>query len=1406
MTVVDADRTIQLAVSHPPTWALRRYGEHPVLHATPAPTGDRLHHLFEERCDRLRRTRQDHRLAVEAGTESLTFAQLDALADRTARYLAARGVRAGDRVGLLVDRSVWAYASMLAVLKLGAAYVPFDRQFPIDRIEYMVDDAKVTTILTVAVHAPSLLSIGIQVIALDQARPAIEAEPAGRYRNPGPGRTAAGGDDLCYIIYTSGSTGRPKGVPITHANATNFVRVAAELYGLTTDDRVYQGLTLAFDFAVEEIWVPLVSGATLVPAPDGMTLLGPDLTDFLVARRISALCCVPTLLATVEPDLPGLTFLLVSGEACPDELANRWHAPGRRFLNVYGPTEATVSATWTELTPDGRVTIGGPLPTYSVVILSLDGPPRALPRGQVGEIGIAGPGLAPGYLNRDDKTAAAFVDDFIGIDDNPSGRIYRTGDLGRINAANEVEYLGRIDSQVKIRGYRIELDEIGSSLLEVPGVAQAVVVDRTTPAGITELAAYWTRRPGAGALDPHQLDRWLRDRLPPYMVPTTYTELDELPMLPSNKVDRTRLPEPAARGSKPRPGPEPAPPQSTAPPPADGLEAHLASVVGRVLGLEAVPGDGDWFDDLAATSLLLVHIANELRTEPRFAELAVRDLYEHPSVAALARHLRTVGADAPHGPASAGAVAPAEAATTRSVPGPPALLRPGSIDPGGARRAARQHLVCGALQTAWIVAGLSLALVAVVLAGDWVLAAATIGTAAGRSVVVGPGLSVAAWLLLLGLKWTLVGRWRPGAVPVWSAGYLRRWAARTVIRANPGRLLAGSPLYNVHLRLLGARIGPGVSIWSTTVPVCTDLLTIGANAVVQADTSFTGWSLEGGQLVTGPVSVAACAQVGEGTVLDVGAQVGAYATVAHASCVAAGQRIPAFQTWHGSPAEPAPHGYRFVPDLPDGRRRRRAAYSAWRLAVILAGSTAVALTPWLAHWSAVRLAGATQAWSPASGRSHELAALALVASAAWVTAVIAGAVPVAAASHLGRRLLTPGRPYPLYGFRFVVARTVARVGSSRFYNSLLGDSALILGFLRLIGYELDRTEQTGVNFGLAQQQGNARLCRVGRGTLVSDGLTMMNLEYSATAFTLSTVSVGPGSFLGNDVRVPSRARLGPDCLLATKVLVPVDGTVRSGTGLLGSPPFPIPRTAARTGVDTFAEPDRRRRQLRAKRRSNLASMAGFLAVRWLLAVLTFTTVMSILRWAAPAGLLPLAIASASAVVGLLVVWTTVAVAAEWIGLGFRRLRPRHCSVYDPYYWSHERHWKWGRLAPFALFNGTPLRPLVWRLLGVGIGRRVVDDGCLIPERSLTTIGSGTCLNERTTLQGHSLEDGIFTSDRLSVGIGCTLGVGAFVHYGTRLGDGAVLAADSFLLKGEIIPPAARWEGNPARAMRPRSLG
>ena len=273
--------------------------------------GERLEDLFEERC-----AASPDELAVDAPGTQLTFAELDARVNQLARHLLDSGIGGGGRVALVFDDAAQAYVAMLAVLKAGAAYVPLDPGFPADRMAYIVEDAGVGAVLSLS-HLRGLLGdIGVPVVCIDVA-PGIEA------RDPRPVTAAERGpvtDPLAYVIYTSGSTGRPKGVAVEHGSICNFVRVAAEVYGIRAGDRVYQGMTIAFDFSVEEIWVPWIAGATLVPKPPGSALLGVDLHEYLVAQRVTAMCCVPTLLATLEEDLPALRFLLVSGEACPHDL------------------------------------------------------------------------------------------------------------------------------------------------------------------------------------------------------------------------------------------------------------------------------------------------------------------------------------------------------------------------------------------------------------------------------------------------------------------------------------------------------------------------------------------------------------------------------------------------------------------------------------------------------------------------------------------------------------------------------------------------------------------------------------------------------------------------------------------------------------------------------------------------------------------------------------------------------------------------------------------------------------------------------------------------------------------------------------------------------------------------------
>ncbi|MBB5960380.1 non-ribosomal peptide synthetase-like protein [Saccharothrix tamanrassetensis] len=1295
--------------------------------------GERLETVFEQHCDSV-----GDRLAVEADDLRLTFAELDAWANRLARHLRALGVRPGDRVGLLFDRPADAYAGMLAVLKAGAAYVPLDTAFPDDRLAYIVQDADVRRVLSVSSLRARL---PVDVVCLDEDEPVIARQPAHRLTPQEKGEPA---DGLCYVVYTSGSTGRPKGVTVEHSAICNFVRVAVEVYGIEPGDRMYQGMTIAFDFSVEEIWVPLLSGATLVPRPAGASLLGHELRDFLVDKGITALCCVPTLLATIDDDVPDLRFLLVSGEACPEDLVNRWYRPDRRFLNVYGPTEATVTATWAVVRPDRPVTIGVPLPTYSVVVLDPD-EPRALDRGETGELGIAGIGLATGYLNRPELTTRAFVPDFLGIEHNPSGRIYRTGDLARIDEAGEIEYLGRIDTQVKIRGYRVEVTEIESVLLRVPDVAQAVVEPYRPDSGTVELVAYYSLRQDAADPGAEEIYRQLRERLPAYMVPAYLERLDLVPMTPAGKADRRNLPAPTTTRSLASGRAHVEPTNET--------ERVLAEALAEAVRVERVSVDSDFFAELGADSLLLARFCAKVRQRTDLPPIPMRDVYRHTTVRSLAASL----SGAPVG-------------TTRVEP----TRRAGTA----------RYLLCGLAQLL-IFLGYACGFALLLETGfEWIAEAQGIVDLYLRSVE----MAVAAFAFVSGLpivaKWVLIGRWRPREIPLWGLTYLRFWTVKALIRFSPLSLFVGSPLYVLYLRALGARIGKGVLFMTRTPPVCTDLLTVGDGAVIRKDSYLNGYRVRAGVVQTGRVTLGRQSFVGEMSVLDIDVAIGDNAQLGHASSLHSGQTVPDGESWHGSPAQKSTVDYRAIGTSPLPRGRRALFGLAQLFTLLVVSMPLVLLATDLVIGMVYTGPPDFTSWAFYRGQLLDSALL-------YFGGLVVGLLIVLTVPRLLTPLLRPGRTYPLYGLRFAVHQTLFRLTNVRAFNYLFGDSSAIVYYLRALGYRLGAFEQTGSNFGVEVKHESPTLSTVGVGTMVSDGLSILNADFSGTSFRVREVAVAPRTFLGNSIAYPPGAHVGENCLLATKVLVPLDGPVRSDTGLLGSPAFEIPRTVRRdTELDIV---EAKERGLPAKNRHNTATALIYLFVHWfqvlgivLIGVAT-GSLHARLDWLATA-----------ANIVLTVVFTVLSmVLTERAAQGFRRLRPRFCSIYDPVFWRHERFWKLSPGRYLMLFDGTPLKNVLWRLLGVRIGRRVLDDGCAIPEKSLVTLGDDCSLNAGTVIQGHSLEDGTFKSDHITVGAGTTLGTGAFVHYGSTIGEHAVVEPDSFVMKGTEAPTRSRWRGNPA---------
>ncbi|WP_411083389.1 amino acid adenylation domain-containing protein [Streptomyces sp. cmx-18-6] len=555
-------------------------------------------------------------LATGLRTE-LDYRGLDAAASALARTLTDHGVRGGDRVAVMLPRTVEAVVALLAVAKTGAVYVPVDPGYPAERIAHMLTDAAPALLLTAtgtpasAAPAPG----GVPRLELDSSLLTRSADDPGHWRALRP-------DAAAYVIYTSGSTGRPKGVVVTHTGLPALARTLTDAFAPGPGSRVLQFASLSFDTSVWEIAMALLTGAALEIVPAEQRL-GEPLARFLTEHRVTHLTVPPAVLAALPEDAvaPGAT-LVVAGEACTPALVRTW-AGRTRMYNSYGPTETTVDATLWRCAPDGlRADDSGPVPVGTPVVETavyvLDAALRPVPPGTPGELYVAGSGLARGYWGRPGLTAGRFVANPYGP---PGSRMYRTGDLARRRGDGELEYLGRADHQVKLRGFRIELGEIESALTALPGVRQAAAALREDRPGSRLLAAYAVARPGTD-LDPRELREALARRLPDYAVPATVTVLPALPLGPTGKVDRTALPAPATSSADDDDAP------------LEGAAAALAALFADVLRLERPPGGDDSFFALGGDSISSIQLVSRARQSG--FDVSARQVFERPTPRALA--------------------------------------------------------------------------------------------------------------------------------------------------------------------------------------------------------------------------------------------------------------------------------------------------------------------------------------------------------------------------------------------------------------------------------------------------------------------------------------------------------------------------------------------------------------------------------------------------------------------------------------------------------------------------------------------------------------------------------------------------------------------------------------------------
>lgn len=1308
----------------------------------------------------------------------LRYGELDTMADAAAhRLMALHGVAPGMIVGLWVPRGIELLVLQLAIAKTGAAWLPLDAQTPIERVQACLADAQAPVLIAAdSLHQGRAAHLA-GVATLDAAS-LCEPLPSGttprRRRGVLPEHTA-------YVIYTSGSTGKPKGIAISQRSICHFLRSENSRLGVRESDRVYQGFSVSFDMSFEEIWIAYLVGATLWIGP-AEAAGDPELLPRLLRdHHVTVLHAVPTLLALFAADVPSLRLINLGGEMCPASLVERWERPGRQVFNTYGPTEATVSASLAELRPGEPVTIGRPLPNYDLMVIApiddeawhpgMPAPLRLLPPCETGELCIAGPGVALGYLGRPDLTERKFLPN-PWADDADEARLYRTGDLACIDADGQVQCLGRTDDQVKIRGFRVELGEIEALLSRQPGVGTVAVLLRPDE-GIDQLIAYLVPAGGGPAPESASLRRALAAVLPPYMVPAHVEMLAAMPRIPSGKIDRKAL---RALPLTVRPATESDAPETAA-------EAVLFAALQALFPGQAVRRGSDFFSDLGGHSLMAARLVSAVRADPRFAHATVRDLYRLRRVGALAEALQGQ-ADAARSATDAG----------KSEPDRPFVLH-----------SAWRRWRCGLAQC------LVSPLLVLLKMAQWLAPFFTYhfftgdpGDSIAFAVLMSSLMFLLATLLEFGVawagKWLIAGRLKAGSYPLWGWMYFRWWLADRLVEAAPTYMIAGSSLYVGWLRALGARIGRDVMVGSITLRV-PELLALGDGVSLGNAVNLENAVVQGGMLHLGRIDIGRECAVGSFSVLEGDVRMDDGAHLKGQSALSRGERVPAGRVFAGSPAHDVgadDPGAR--PERPPVSRGRLTAEAVF----FLVGALAVAMAFFLPVFPAFMLIdwldvsdlavqpllddGSVTAWQAFLLRLAKFFVLALPASLVLIvlTALLSAGLRWAFLPRMR------AGTWSVHSRRYLAKWLVSQIQESSL-AVLHGIYATVFSatWYRLLGAKVGRDAELSTALGVVPD-----MLTLGDETFIADAVMLGDEQTVGGWMSVQATVVGNRSFVGNGAYLPDGTVVPENVLIGVLSSVPENDDMHPGDTWLGSPPIHLPAREAPVGaanVLTYRPSAPRRLARGSVEAFRIAAPHALVIAIGYAIVLDAMPLAADGRWAKVA----LELALAGILFGVAsFAWVAI---LKWTLIG--RYRQRSTPMWTPFVWLSEAvtNMYEGIAVPNLLryLRGTPMLPLALNLLGCRIAPSAWLDTTDITEFDCVHIGAHSELNAVSCPQTHLFEDRVMKIDHVRIGERVTVGPRSNVLYGASVGDGVVLGPLTLVMKGEDLPGGTAWRGVPA---------
>ncbi|MCE9561257.1 MAG: amino acid adenylation domain-containing protein [Planctomycetes bacterium] len=1279
---------------------------------------------------------------------TLTYSELDRQSDALAAYL--REFVTGEYVVavILPRNSEHVYLAQLAILKAGAAYVCVDPSFPDIQVNTILADARPVAVLTDAVGLSRTRGLdAFQGCVVDVVGWAAKIDTRVSTLAPASWLTPS---SLAYVIYTSGTTGRPKGVMIEHAAVANLVRGDLATFPAKPNDRVSQNSSCAYDSSVAEIWMAFAAGATLVVMDDDVIRLGPDLASWMRAERISVFSPPPTLLRTSGCEnpklaLPELTRLHVGGEPLPRDVADRW-APGKTFVNDYGPTECSVVALRAVIRAGDEITIGKPVP--GILAWVLNERLEEVATGETGELCLGGAGLARGYLNDAELTARKFPV-------HPRfGRIYRTGDLVHRDADGNYHCHGRIDSQVKIRGYRIELEAIESRLAACAGVREAACrVQGEGPQ--QQIVAFIV--PIDPANPPHfdDLKTAVRVQLPEYTVPAHFGLLASLPTAVSGKLNRRALPTLEIHAPEPR---------GHIVDPRDEFEQKLAVAVQRVFDLkERVSVDHDFFNDLGGDSLRAAMLISTLRDDPATASLTVRDLYEARTIAGLAKRARPLTAH--------------KVATTEPTP---------RVNP----------FLATVVQMSWLLIGLVIAgpllyLLAFHVVPDLAQSLGLNSFLLATPLMYASGIClylVGSVVFAVLVKKALIGRYQPTRAPVWGSFYVRNWIVQQTVRIIPWQLLEGTVFQSVVLRALGAKIGYGVHIHRgvNLTQGGWDLLEIGDNVTISRDATIRLFDLEDGQIIVGPISI------GTDCTLDVRAGVAPDTCMKPNSYLAAqaylqsGDTVPEGKRWAGIPAAPAGEAPP-APELPEGSREMSPVMHGivlFAARLLLAGMTMLPLVLIAMAYCSIQgidTGVATEWLLHPSIDVEEFLVSALLVVCIIPAMLVSRCFSIRTLGKIPEGVVSR---WSLTYIRVILKRDILD-----WSNDWLNGTLMWRVWLRGAGMKIGRDTELSTIFDTIPE-----LVELGSGTFFADGIYLGSPVVHRGTVTLARTKLGDGVFLGNYAIIPAGQTI-PSGVLLGVCTVADDRIIAPGTSWFGEPPFELPK---REIVEADASLTHKPSWIRYVNRvfwellrfaiplvPMLLILAWFAAIEMAEPEVSFEVLVF--------GVVPLLD------LGFLLALAFLGLAMKWFLLG--RVRPAThmlwscwCSRWDFNYTAFHHL----AVTPAQTLEGTVLLNWYLRALGVKLGRNVIvgDVFAFVVDPDMIEVQDGATVN--CLFQAHTFEDRVLKLDRVVIGKNASVGTGAVLLYGCHIGDGARVLGHSVVMKRERLQPDHVYAGCPTR--------